>query len=174
MVDFRDTGAEAAFRTEVRGFIGDEYEPRRTQMRSEARQAAPFERTPAMRTWEGELAERGWIAPAWPKQYGGAGLSVMQQFIFNEEMAEARAPRPGGIAIGMAGPTLITIGTEEQRAEHLPPILSGEAIWCQGYSEPGRRLGPGLAADPRRQGRRRLGRQRAEDLDIGGRTKRIG
>ena len=61
----------------------------------------------------------------------------MQQFIFNEEMAEARAPRPGGIAIGMAGPTLITIGTEEQQAEHLPPILSGEAIWCQGYSEPG-------------------------------------
>ena len=61
----------------------------------------------------------------------------MQQFIFNEEMAEARAPRPGGIAIGMAGPTLITIGTEAQQQEHLPPILSGESIWCQGYSEPG-------------------------------------
>ena len=61
----------------------------------------------------------------------------MQQFIFNEEMAEARAPRPGGIAIGMAGPTIITIGTEDQQQEHLPPILSGEVIWCQGYSEPG-------------------------------------
>lgn len=137
MVDFRDTGEEAAFRTTVREFIGSEFEPRRQQMREESRSAAMFDRTPSMRAWEGELAQRGWIAPAWPEQYGGAGLSVMQQFIFNEEMAEARAPRPGGIAIGMAGPTIITIGTEEQQAEHLPPILSGEAIWCQGYSEPG-------------------------------------
>ena len=137
MVDFKDTGEEAAFRSTVQEFIGSEYEPRRQQIREEARGAAMFDRTPSMRAWEGELAQRGWIAPAWPEQYGGAGLSVMQQFIFNEEMAEARAPRPGGIAIGMAGPTIITIGTEEQQAEHLPPILSGEAIWCQGYSEPG-------------------------------------
>ena len=137
MVEFKDTGEEATFRTVVRDFIGSEYEPRREQIRTEGRQAAMFDRTPSMRAWEGELAQRGWIAPAWPEQYGGAGLSVMKQFIFNEEMAEARAPRPGGIAIGMAGPTLITIGTEEQQAEHLPPILSGEAVWCQGYSEPG-------------------------------------
>ena len=137
MVEFKDNGEEATFRTVVRDFIGSEYEPRREQIRTEGRQAAMFDRTPSMRAWEGELAQRGWIAPAWPEQYGGAGLSVMKQFIFNEEMAEARAPRPGGIAIGMAGPTLITIGTEEQQAEHLPPILSGEAIWCQGYSEPG-------------------------------------
>lgn len=137
MVDFRDTTEESTFRETVRNFIDNEYEPRRATIRAEARVAATFERTPSMRAWEGELAQRGWIAPAWPEQYGGAGLSVMQQFIFNEEMAEARAPRPGGIAIGMAGPTIITIGTEEQQAEHLPPILSGEAIWCQGYSEPG-------------------------------------
>ena len=137
MVEFKDNGEEATFRTVVRDFIGSEYEPRREQIRTEGRQAAMFDRTPSMRAWEGELAQRGWIAPAWPEQYGGAGLSVMKQFIFNEEMAEARAPRPGGIAIGMAGPTLITIGTEEQQAEHLPPILSGEAVWCQGYSEPG-------------------------------------
>ena len=58
-------------------------------MREEARAAQPFDRPPTQREWEKELANRGWIAPAWPKQYGGAGLSVMQQFIFNEEMAEA-------------------------------------------------------------------------------------
>ncbi len=137
MVDFHDNNEEAAFRTQIRSFIADEFLPRRQQMRTEARAAQPFDRPPTQREWEKELANRGWIAPAWPKQYGGAGLSVMQQFIFNEEMAEARAPRPGGIAIGMAGPTIITIGTEEQQEEHLPPILSGDVIWCQGYSEPG-------------------------------------
>ena len=137
MVDFHDNNEEAAFRTEVRSFIQDEFLPRRNQMRTEARAAQPFDRPPTQREWERELADRGWIAPAWPKQYGGAGLPVMQQFIFNEEMAEARAPRPGGIAIGMVGPTLITIGTDEQQEEHLPPILSGDVIWCQGYSEPG-------------------------------------
>ncbi len=137
MVDFRDDSTEAAFREEVRGFIEGEFQPRRSRMREEARSAAMFDRPPAQREWDKALADRGWIAPAWPERYGGAGLSVMQQFIFNEEMAEARAPRPGGIAIGMAGPTIITIGTEEQQKEHLPPILSGESIWCQGYSEPG-------------------------------------
>ena len=137
MVDFHDNNEEAAFRTEVKSFIENEFQPRRNQMREEARSAQPFDRPPTQREWEKELADRGWIAPAWPKQYGGAGLSVMQQFIFNEEMAEARAPRPGGIAIGMAGPTIITIGTEEQQEEHLPPILSGDVVWCQGYSEPG-------------------------------------
>ena len=137
MVDFHDNGEEAAFRTEVRSFIANEFQPRRERMRAEARSAQMFDRPPTQREWEKELANRGWIAPAWPKQYGGAGLSVMQQFIFNEEMAEARAPRPGGIAIGMAGPTIITIGTDEQQEEHLPPILSGDVVWCQGYSEPG-------------------------------------
>ncbi len=137
MVDFHDNSEEAAFRTEVKSFIQNEFRPRRERMREEARSAQPFDRPPTQREWEKELANRGWVAPAWPQQYGGAGLSVMQQFIFNEEMAEARAPRPGGIAIGMAGPTIITIGTDEQQQEHLPPILSGDAIWCQGYSEPG-------------------------------------
>jgi alkylation response protein AidB-like acyl-CoA dehydrogenase len=63
-------------------------------------------------------------------------MSVMQQFIFNEELALARAPRPGGIGITMAGPTIIAYGTEEQKREHLTPMLSGDSIWCQGFSEP--------------------------------------
>jgi len=77
------------------------------------------------------------VAPAWPKEYGGAGMSVMEQFIFNWEMAEARAPRPGGIATGFAGPTLIVHGTDDQKKKYLPEILDGETVWCQGYSEPG-------------------------------------
>src|SRR6185295_16762916 len=67
----------------------------------------------------------------------GAGMTIMQQFVFNEELAIARAPRPGGIGITMAGPTIIVYGTDDQKQEHLPPMLSGEATWCQGFSEPG-------------------------------------
>jgi alkylation response protein AidB-like acyl-CoA dehydrogenase len=64
-------------------------------------------------------------------------MSIMQQFVFNEELAKARAPRPGGIGIAMAGPTIIVYGNEEQKKEHLSGMLSGDVIWCQGFSEPG-------------------------------------
>jgi alkylation response protein AidB-like acyl-CoA dehydrogenase len=90
-----------------------------------------------MALWRDKLAARGWIAPAWPEQYGGAGLSIMEQFIMAEEFAEAGAPQLGGMGVAMVGPTLITHGTDEQRAEHLPQILRGEVHWCQGFSEPG-------------------------------------
>jgi len=137
-MDFKDTGEEAAFRQEVRTFIKTEL-PNDLKPGNEDRRDSGemFARGPAMREWTKALAARKWIAPAWPAEYGGAGLSVMQQFIFNEEMAEARAPRPGGIATGFAGPTLIVHGTEEQKQKYLPEILTGDVIWCQGYSEPG-------------------------------------
>ena len=90
-----------------------------------------------MKGWRTKLADKGWIAPAWPKEYGGAGLTVMQQFVMNEEFAENRAPLMGGMGTAMIGPTLIIHGTEEQKKEHLGRILSGEAQWCQGFSEPG-------------------------------------
>ncbi len=90
-----------------------------------------------MKDWRDKLAGRGWIAPAWPKEYGGADLSIMQQFILSEEFAEARANRPGGMGISMAGPTIIVHGSEEQKAEYLPKILDGTTQWCQGFSEPG-------------------------------------
>jgi alkylation response protein AidB-like acyl-CoA dehydrogenase len=126
-MDFRDTPEEAAFRQEVREFVKAE--------------APKAERGVDMfagnRDWMKKLATRNWIAPAWPKEYGGAGMSVMEQFIFNWELAEARAPRPGGIATGFVGPTLIVHGTEEQKQKYLPEILSGDVLWCQGYSEPG-------------------------------------
>jgi alkylation response protein AidB-like acyl-CoA dehydrogenase len=85
------------------------------------------------------LAKRGWIAPAWPKEYGGLGASIYEQMIFNEEFGYFGAPDTGtrGFGVGMIGPTLIVHGTDEQKREHLPRITSGEAIWCQGYSEPG-------------------------------------
>ena len=90
-----------------------------------------------MKAWREALVDRGWIAPAWPKEFGGVGLSVKEQFIFNEELAEAGLMNVGGFGVMMLGPTLMVHGTEEQKAEILPKILAGEVVWCQGWSEPG-------------------------------------
>src|SRR5438105_9566804 len=97
------------------------------------------------RQFNKQLAARGWIAPAWPKQYGGMDASHIEQMIFSEELAYHRAPNGQRVfSVGMIGPTLIVHGSEEQKAEHLPRITSGEVAWCQGYSEPG--AGSDLAA----------------------------
>ena len=130
-MDYRDTPEEAAFRKEVRNFI--ETEAPKNMARGEGYGGTGE----GWKQWVKKLADRRWVAPAWPREYGGAGMSVMEQFIFNWEMAEARVPRPGGIATGFAGPTLIVHGTEEQKKKYLPEILEGDVVWCQGYSEPG-------------------------------------
>jgi alkylation response protein AidB-like acyl-CoA dehydrogenase len=155
-MDFSDTPEEAQWRRQVRTFIQNELPEqfrrgnretgwneassrplRREDTQSRAGGDVRQRGTAAMREWRKKLADRNWVAPAWPKEYGGGGLSVKQQFILNEEMAEARAPGVGGMGISMVGPTLMAHGTEEQRQEYLPKILSGEVNWCQGFSEPG-------------------------------------
>ncbi|GAB4327020.1 MAG: acyl-CoA dehydrogenase family protein [Dehalococcoidia bacterium] len=143
-INLGDNEREAAWRKEVRAFIENEV--------PEALKSAPgdgegglFGRGPALKEFRDKLAARGWIAPAWPKKYGGAGLGVVEQFVMNEEFAEAGLPsNVGGFGVMMIGPTLIEHGTEEQKEEHLSRILKGEVIWCQGYSEPG--AGSDLAA----------------------------
>ncbi len=132
-MEFRDSPEEAAFREEIRDFLKRELPDRFRGMGGGEGPGAMFE---AMREWREKLAGKGWIAPAWPKEYGGAGMSVVQQFILHEEFAEARAPDVGGFGVSMVGPTLIVAGTEEQKKEHLGRILSGEVMWCQGFSEP--------------------------------------
>ena len=135
-MDFVDKPDEATFRTEVRAFIDKEAPKTARGLSGEQALVANWEKNQA---WFKKLGEKGWIAPAWPKEYGGAGLTTMQQFVLNEELALHRVPRPMHliIGLGMAGPTIIVHGTEEQRKKHLPGILAGEDIWCQGYSEPG-------------------------------------
>ena len=99
------------------------------------------------RDWQRKLFDHGWAGIAWPKEYGGLGLSGLQQVIWYEELARAHAPHHiNTMYIGLmhAGPTVIARGSEEQKAFHLPRILKGEAIWCQGFSEPG--AGSDLAA----------------------------
>ncbi len=89
--------------------------------------------------WRLELADAGLVAVSWPKEYGGGGLTAIEQVILNEEFARAGVPTGGpndGFGIGMVGPTLMVWGTEEQKRYYIPRILSAEDRWCQGYSEP--------------------------------------
>ena len=89
--------------------------------------------------WRGTLYEAGYLAPGWPAEYGGAGLTALEQVILAEEFAKAGVPTGGpndGFGIQMLGNTLLVLGSEEQKAYYLPRILSGEDTWCQGYSEP--------------------------------------
>src|SRR5688572_16110287 len=148
-MDWNDTPEEAAFRAQVRQLLQDRLPQRYVgssggEWQDDRRSEDEGKRKDA-EEWASALAERGWVAPHWPKEYGGAGLSAMEQFVFNQEMALAGAPRRvGGQGVSQFGPTLILHGTPEQRERHLPGILAGDVIWAQGYSEPG--AGSDLAA----------------------------
>jgi alkylation response protein AidB-like acyl-CoA dehydrogenase len=87
--------------------------------------------------WQRTLHDAGYAGIAWPKEYGGRGASLIEQTLFNEEMVRARAPAPANIlGLIMGGPVVMAHGTEEQKRRFLTPILSGEEVWCQGFSEP--------------------------------------
>jgi alkylation response protein AidB-like acyl-CoA dehydrogenase len=89
------------------------------------------------RDWQRKLHADGWAGVAWPKEYGGRGATLVEQAIFGEELARARAPRPANVlGLVMGGPVVIAHGTTEQKERFLEPILSAEEIWCQGFSEP--------------------------------------
>lgn len=92
-----------------------------------------------MRRWQRKQYEAGWAGISWPKEYGGRGLSIMQQLIWFEEYARVSAPDVSSllVALNHGGPTIMLCGSPEQKAYHLPRILKGESIWCQGFSEPG-------------------------------------
>jgi alkylation response protein AidB-like acyl-CoA dehydrogenase len=90
-----------------------------------------------VKTWYQALAKKGWLSPVWPQEYGGMGLSPAKHMIYVEEWGRLGCPRIPDHGIGLTGPLLIHHGSEAQKAEFLPKILSGEHIWCQGYSEPG-------------------------------------
>jgi alkylation response protein AidB-like acyl-CoA dehydrogenase len=89
------------------------------------------------RDWQRQLYDAGWAAPAWPVEYGGRGATLSQSAIYFEELGRARVPLPANVlGLLLGGPTLMTWGTSEQKERYLPPILSAEEIWCQGFSEP--------------------------------------
>ncbi|MDA0353070.1 MAG: acyl-CoA dehydrogenase family protein [Chloroflexi bacterium] len=145
-MDWSDSPDQATFRSEVASFIetrlpqryqaGDDGDEGFTGGWQADRKSDDATARETAISWADALAEKGWIAPHWPKEYGGAGLSVMEQFIYNQEMAKSAAPSVGGMGVSLLGPTMIIHGSDEQKAEHLPRVLSGEVAWAQGYSEP--------------------------------------
>lgn len=124
-----ETAVEAEFRAELREWLAKEVPAHlaHTTFRPE-----PAEAT----AWHRKLSEKGWIAPHWPKEYGGMGASPTTQVIFMEELARAGAPDFPTQGLNHIGPLLMKAGTRAQKELHLPRILSGETVWCQGYSEP--------------------------------------
>jgi alkylation response protein AidB-like acyl-CoA dehydrogenase len=127
---------DEAFRKEVRAWLKHNL-PKKDKSISDLMPHDP-ERVRRAKEWQRKLYDAGYVAMSWPKEYGGQDADVMRQTIVNEELVLARAPGLiGASGLGMLGPTLIQLGTEEQRRRYLPKILTAEEIWCQGYSEPG-------------------------------------
>jgi acyl-CoA dehydrogenase len=123
------------FRHEVREFLAAALTP---ELRAECdRQTGTFAEPGLAMRWHRILYEKGWIAPSWPTEYGGPGWTARQRLIFERECAFANAPFLPAMGINMCGPVLIGHGTDAQKQQFLPAILSGEHVWCQGYSEPG-------------------------------------
>ena len=133
-MDFRDTPEEAKFRAELRTWLEENIpdEHRRRPVSAGRGDEA------LSREWSKKLYDAGYSGLTWPKEYGGVGAPYTYQAIFLEESARAATPEHlGVIGLGMAGPTIIAHGTEEQKKAHLSKILSADEVWCQGFSEPG-------------------------------------
>ncbi|MEH3035859.1 MAG: acyl-CoA dehydrogenase family protein [Sphingomonas adhaesiva] len=136
------TPADRAFRDEVRTFLAEKLPPELA--RAGRRATSVFFHPDVTRPWQAILHAQGWAAPDWPEEYGGPGWSDVQRHIFAEETARAHAPSLPPQGLKMVAPVIMHYGTPEQKATLLPRILSGEDLWCQGYSEPG--AGSDLAA----------------------------
>ncbi len=131
-MDMSFTADQLAFRDEVRDWIAIAMPP---EMKRKADDAAVFEHAECM-GWHRILFEKGWIAPHWPEAVGGTGWDVARRFLFQEEMVRANTPELSPFGLAMVGPLLIQFGTPEQKERFLPKVLSGDEVWCQGYSEP--------------------------------------
>ncbi len=136
-MDVRFSPADEAFRLEVRTWLEDHLVGEFAALRGRGGSGDLEGAVEIRRAWEKELAAGGWTCVGWPTQWGGRGLELSQEVIFNEEYARSRAPgRLGHIGETLLGPTLIAFGTEAQKQRFLPPIARTEELWCQGYSEP--------------------------------------
>jgi len=143
-MDFRFTDEEESFRSEVKSFLAEELKPGWSDHFDSESEMGVAVQGEFAKTFNKKLAERGWLAIAWPKKYGGMEASVMQQVIYNEEMAYAGAPVGFNMGVAWVGPSLMLYGTDEQKSEFIPKITNLEHIWCTLYSEPA--AGSDLAA----------------------------
>lgn len=142
-----ESEGDTSFREALRTFLRD-YHPGKPP-------TDPPERRAHQKAWLATLFDAGFAGPSWPREYDGMELSFAQQLIYNEEYARAHVPGPMGTGLGIAAPTIIKYGTREQKERFLRPMLRGDTVWAQGYSEPeaGSDL-PALRTTARREGDR--------------------
>jgi len=127
-VDLSFTAAEEAFRAGLRAWLGAHQPP-------PAEHATLADEVAFLRAWQRRLHEGRWVGIHWPRAYGGRGASLVEHYVFQEEIAAARAPEIiNRIGVNLVGPTLIAHGSEEQRRRFLPKILPAEELWCQLFS----------------------------------------
>jgi len=143
-VDLDDTPEQAAYRAQVRSWL-DEHKGEAPILTGPDAIQDEDEIITARRAWQGKLAEGGLAGLTWPKEYGGQGLGPIEQVLCNQEIARAKVPGIlDSIGVGMLGPTIIAHGTDEQKSRYLAPLLHGDEVWCQLFSEPA--AGSDLAA----------------------------
>jgi alkylation response protein AidB-like acyl-CoA dehydrogenase len=118
----------AELRAELREFLHERHPGSTPRDRAE--------RLAFLRAWQATLTDLGWVAPGWPRRWGGMGLPAALQAVYHREMALARTPVPPTNAVGIVGPTLLRDGTDSQRERYLRPMLRADELWCQGFSEP--------------------------------------
>ncbi|HEX7887018.1 MAG TPA: acyl-CoA dehydrogenase family protein [Phenylobacterium sp.] len=126
---------DLAFRDEVRAFIAENLDDDMRAMMGQSKNQYVDKETQVR--WMKRLNAKGWAAPDWPVEYGGTGWSPGKKYIFDMEMTLAGAPETANMGLKMCAPVVMAFGTPEQKAQHLPKILSSDVWWCQGYSEPG-------------------------------------
>ena len=142
-MDLDDTPEQAAYRAQVRAWL-EQHSPEAPVLDAYEAAGEDFgedlgedEMIAARRVWQGKLAEGGLAGVTWPKEYGGQGLGPIDQVICNQEIARAKVPGIlDAIGVGMLGPTIIAHGADEQKGRDLGPMLHGDEVWCQLFSEP--------------------------------------
>jgi alkylation response protein AidB-like acyl-CoA dehydrogenase len=143
-VDLNDTPEQEAYRSQVRAWLA-EHKAQAPVLHGEGALTDPDEILAARRAWQGKLAEGGLAGVTWPPEFGGQGRGPIEQVIVGQEMRDARVPGIlDVIGVGMLGPTIIAHGTDEQKRRYLGPMLHGDEVWCQLFSEPA--AGSDLAA----------------------------
>ena len=134
-MDLNLSPEDQAFRDEVRRFLDENLSEDLRE--AGAKTGGVFADFAAGLRWHKVLAQRGWSAPSWPKEYGGTGWDATQRYIFARECTAVDAPRIFSMGLRMVGPVIMKFGTPEQKAKYLPKIVAGDITFCQGYSEPG-------------------------------------